>query len=54
MWELYGLDLTVVHSNSIHIPVDKLSQKANPNFIGSWEMILGWAQEEEVMVLLKS
>lgn len=28
----------VVHSNSVHIPVDKFSHKANPDFIGSWEM----------------
>lgn len=37
-WGIYGLDLTVIHNSSIHIPVDKLQHMANPNFNGGWEM----------------
>lgn len=36
--EFYGLDLTVIHNNSIHTPLDKLKYMANANFIGGWEM----------------
>lgn len=39
MGGFYELDLKVVHINSIHIALDKLSHVATCNFTGGWEML---------------